>query len=405
MGVISSDLVEFKSKISSAIGGMNSSVSTITSGLQTLTSSVSSVQSNVESNYNSDNKSTVLSNLGRVSEIYSKIAATLESDLSSMISSAQDLITKIEELEKINSEIEAQQEIVNANSGSTESAAVTAKLNAQSVIISKNAEFDTKHAAALNALKALKAQDGSVAFVQEFSTSSYENMKDSLEYGTFELKTFTSSTGVEIEYYIYVPDYGTEVTDLPCMLYLHGSTSSYSDPGWSKYGLTGLIKTQEVTPAGIVIMPHIKDHNDTQTLKELTDYVVSQYNCDTNKISISGHSSGAIATYRMVNQYPDYFACAVPISGCNYKSITEEAFDGMNVWAFGGSEEQGDGATSTPVGQGAIRNVNRVGGNGKFTVLGCGHAATDEKTFQSEYESPDGKKKTVLEWIFEQVKA
>jgi predicted peptidase len=405
MGVISPDLVEFKSKISSAIGGMNSSVSTITSGLQTLTSSVSSVQSNVESNYNSDNKSTVLSNLGRVSEIYSKIAATLESDLTGMISSAQDLITKIEELEKINSEIEAQQEIVNANSGSTESAAVTAKLNAQSVVISKNAEFDTKHRAALNALKALKAQDGSVAFVQEFSTSSYENMKDSLEYGTFELKTFTSSTGVEIEYYIYVPDYGTEVTDLPCMLYMHGGQTQGGNSDWSTYGLTSLIKNQEITPSGIVIMPHITNFYDFNTLKELTDYVVSQYNCDTNKISISGHSNGGIATYNMLNKYPGYFSCAIPISGTNYDSINAQSCNGVKIWAFGGTSEGGSGSCSSTTGKKAVNKINTLGGDAKFTDVPGGHSASNKDTYAKEYESPDGEMINPLEWAFAQVKA
>ena len=405
MGIISPELQAFKNKMSSAaIGGMSDAGSTITNGLQSLTTSAGSVQSSIDSNYKSANKSTILSNLGRVSEIYSKIASSIESDLTSLLSGAQAVVDQVQELEDINTNISNLQSEAASIQGDDENATSTrAQKYDQITTLSKL--FDTKHEAAKAALSALKSQDGSIAFVQEFSINDYENVKDSLEYGTFELKQFTSSNGSTIEYYIYVPDYGTDVENLPCMLYLHGSTSSYSDPGWSKYGLTGLIKDQDVTPSGIVIMPHIKDHKDTQTLKELTDYVVSEYNCDTNKISISGHSSGAIATYRMINTYPNYFSCAVPISGCNYGSITEEAFGGMNVWAFGGSEEGGDGATSTSVGQGAIRNVNRVGGNGKFTVLGCGHAATDEKTFEKEYESPDGTKKTVIEWMFEQEKA
>ena len=404
MGVINPELKTFKQKVSPAIGGMSAASTKISDSIQELSTCANSVKSDIDSNYDSVNKTTILSKFGEVDELYKSISSSVESTLQSLISGAQGVIDLVTKLENINNEIDAQQEIINSNSG-TESSAVSARNTAQSIIDSKNKEFDETQERALTALSSLKAQDGSVQEAEDLSASSTSVSTEKLEYGTFELKTFTSSTGETIDYYVYVPKNAENVDKLPAMLYLHGSTSSYNDPGWSKYGLTGLIQSGEVTPSGIVIMPHIKDHKDTTTLKELTDYVVNEYNCDTNKISISGHSSGAIATYRMINTYPDYFSCAVPISGCNYGSITEEAFGGMNVWAFGGSEENGDGGTSTPVGQGAIRNVNRVGGNGKFTVLGCGHAATDEKTFQKEYESPTGETINPLDWAMQQTKA
>lgn len=404
MGVINPELKTFKQKVGPAIGSMSTASTKISDSIQELSTSAKSVRSDIDSNYDSVNKSTILGKFNEVDEMYTDIASSVESTLQSLISGAQGVIDLVTKLEGINEEIDAQQEIINSNSG-TESAAVSARLNAQEIIDSKNKEFDETQERALTALSSLKAQDGSVQEAESLNTSSTSISTESLEYGTFELKSFTSSTGETIEYYVYVPKNAENVDSLPAMLYLHGSTSSYNDPGWSKYGLTGLIKDEEVTPSGIVICPHIKDHKDTTTLKELTDYVVNEYNCDTNKISISGHSSGGIATYRMINTYPDYFSCAVPISGCNYGSITEEAFGGMNVWAFGGSEENGGGGTSTPVGQGAIRNVNRVGGNGKFTVLGCGHAATDERTFQKEYESPTGETISPLDWAMQQTKA
>ena len=254
MGVIDPSLTEFKSKVSSSLGSMTTASSTLASNLQTLSSSASTVQSCIDSSYNSTNKSTILSNLGRVNDVYSKIAASLDSDLNSFISSAQDVVDKVDYLEELNKIIDDLNNTISANSGD-ESEAVAARISAQESLQSKNTEFDEKHAEAKTALAALKAQDGSVSFCQEFSTTDYENVKDSLEYGTFELKEFTSSTGETIEYYIYVPDYGTDVENLPCMLYLHGSTSGYyTDTGWSNYGLTGLIKDQSVTPSGIVIL-------------------------------------------------------------------------------------------------------------------------------------------------------
>ena len=404
MGIINPELKAFKEKVGPAIGSMSTASSKISAGVQELSTSAKSVKSVLDSNYNSVNKSTVLGKFSQVDKIYSGIASSVDSTLQSFLTGAQGVIDLVSKLEGINEEIDAQQEIIDSNSG-TEQEAVAARVGAQEVIDAKNLEFDEIHASALKALSALKAQDGSVPGAEDINVSSTSISTEKLGYGKFELRSFTSSTGVTIDYYVYVPKNAENVEKLPAMLYLHGSTSSYNDSGWSNYGLTGLIKDEEVTPSGIVICPHIRDHKDTTTLKELTDYVVNEYKCDKKKISISGHSSGGIATYRMINTYPDYFSCAVPISGCNYGSITEEAFGGMNVWAFGGSEENGDGGTSTPVGQGAIRNINRVGGNGKFTVLGCGHAATDEKTFQKSYESPTGETINPIDWAMKQTKA
>lgn len=404
MGVINPELKTFKQKVGPAIGSMSTASTKISDSIQELSTSAKSVRSDIDSNYDSVNKSTILGKFNEVDEMYTDIASSVESTLQSLISGAQGVIDLVTKLEGINEEIDAQQEIINSNSG-TESAAVSARLNAQEIIDSKNKEFDETQERALTALSSLKAQDGSVQEAESLNTSSTSISTESLEYGTFELKSFTSSTGETIEYYVYVPKNAENVDSLPAMLYLHGSTSSYNDPGWSKYGLTGLIKDEEVTPSGIVICPHIKDHKDTTTLKELTDYVVNEYNCDTNKISISGHSSGGIATYRMINTYPNYFSCAVPISGCNLGSINEESFGDMNVWVFGGSEEGGTGGTSIAAGQWAVNNINSVGGNSKLTVLGCGHAATDERTFQKEYESPTGETISPLDWAMQQTKA
>ena len=404
MGVINPELKTFKQKVGPAIGSMSTASTKISDSIQELSTSAKSVRSDIDSNYDSVNKSTILGKFNEVDEMYTDIASSVESTLQSLISGAQGVIDLVTKLEGINEEIDAQQEIINSNSG-TESAAVSARLNAQEIIDSKNKEFDETQERALTALSSLKAQDGSVQEAESLNTSSTSISTESLEYGTFELKSFTSSTGETIEYYVYVPKNAENVDSLPAMLYLHGSTSSYNDPGWSKYGLTGLIKNEEVTPSGIVICPHIKDHKDTTTLKELTDYVVNEYNCDTNKISISGHSSGGIATYRMINTYPNYFSCAVPISGCNLGSINEESFGDMNVWVFGGSEEGGTGGTSIAAGQWAVNNINSVGGSSKLTVLGCGHAATDERTFQKEYESPTGETINPLDWAMKQTKA
>ena len=159
-------------------------------------------------------------------------------------------------------------------------------------------------------------------------------------------------------------------------------------------------------------MPHIENHKDYQTIKELMDYIVEEYECDTNKLSVAGHSSGGVETYGLLNEYPGYFAAAVPISGCDYTKINEESVKGVKVWGFGGSAEYDESysdATRTDVGQGAIRNVNYYGGEGYFTILNGGnagfHCNTNTCTFNQNYMSPDGIEESVLEWLFRQEKS
>ena len=404
MGVISTELTEFKAAVGSKLDGMSDACTTLANEIQQLSGPTKEIQSQVDAYYDSTNKSSILKKIGRISEIHSKIATSIESDLMGLVSDAKSVITDIETLDKINEEIDRQQNIINDNSG-TDDSAVKARENAQSVKEQKNKEFDELHEATLNKLKALKGKDADISFVQEFSPSNYEANADQLEYGTFELKTFVSSTGVEMEYYIYVPDYGKEVQGLPCMLYMHGSQSNPNYSDWCEFGLTSLIKNKEITPSGIVIMPHVKNHKDTQTLKELTDYIVSEYNCDENRISISGHSSGGIATYRMINAYPGYFSCAIPISGTNLNCITPQSVDGLKVWAFGGSSEGGNGATSTPTGYTAVNSINKNGGEAKFTEVGGGHAGSNKFTYSQDHESPEGEMINPLEWAFQQERA
>ena len=225
--------------------------------------------------------------------------------------------------------------------------------------------------------------------------------EDLTEFGTYETRSFTTSKGVVIEYKVYLPKGAEKMENLPAMLYLHGYNESYNDPAWHRYGLSGRLEQQEVVPPGIVIVPHIKDHNDLESIKELTDYIVKQYSCDTDRISIGGHSYGGIETYKMIDKYKGYFSAAVPISGTNPESISADSVGGMKIWAFGG-KEGGDSLTSTPTGQSAVQAIKKYGGEATFTYLPCEHGLTQDKTFQAKYTSPDGEEINPIVWAMKQ---
>lgn len=225
-----------------------------------------------------------------------------------------------------------------------------------------------------------------------------------LSYGSFNTYTFTGSNGVKVDYYLYLPDYGKEVTDLPVMIYMHGGSAHGTGiSGWTSMGLTNKILKQEVTPPGIVICPYIRNFegdNIGMVIKELTDHVVNTYNADPNKITVSGHSYGAITAYRMINQYPDYFAAAVPISG--WDKVTD-SFGNVKVWAFHGSNDEGSGQCSYSGALNQLNKINSMGGTALMhTFQGAGHGWVQNYTFEQEYTSPDGEEETVLEWASHQ---
>ena len=234
--------------------------------------------------------------------------------------------------------------------------------------------------------------------------SYYMNHIDDLKYGSYSLEKFTASNGLTIQYWLYKPDYGTEVTGVPTIMYIHGGGNDNSMSTMNSYGLPKYVNNKDVTPEGLVIVPFIKNFSDSrnlEALKELTDEVVSQNHGDTNRISISGHSNGAKTTYQMVNKYPDYYSAAVPISG----SMPITSNTSTEIWGFGGEWDHGD-MSGTARQQGIVSDYVSKGGTGKVQVLeGRGHGYTQDDTYSGKYTSPEGEEMTALEWAYSRSKS
>ncbi len=410
MPTIPDELNTFKNSVDNNIESMNSKITDISTKLTELKNSSSTASSGFSTYYNSKNKDKIINKFTKLGEILTKVSNSVEQDLKSMVSKADEILKKVKRMEELNIEIGEQDSIISredAKANDNDDATIPdygARSTAVSVKTNDEREFNTLVNEATSLLSALKGMDANLEFVTSFTSNDYLSYLDSLQYGTYETKTFTYE-GRSIEYAIYVPDYGQEVEKLPCMLYMHGGSNTSGNGDWRSYGLNSFIKNQEITPSGVVIMPHITNFNDLEILKALTDSVVEEYNCDTNKISISGHSYGGITTYNMISAYPDYFSCALPISGTSYNKITDEAFSHMKVWAFGGTSEGGSGNCSSSVGKQAVQTVNSLGGEAIFTDIHGGHSDANRDVYNQEHESPDGEMINPIEWAFRQEKA
>ncbi|MBQ1844738.1 MAG: prolyl oligopeptidase family serine peptidase, partial [Desulfovibrio sp.] len=68
---------------------------------------------------------------------------------------------------------------------------------------------------------------------------------------------------------------------------------------------------------------------------ELIKYISDNYNIDTDRVIISGGSSGAGGAYGMVAHYGNLFSCAVIGSGITY-GMNPEELTNLPIWVLHG---------------------------------------------------------------------
>ena len=236
-------------------------------------------------------------------------------------------------------------------------------------------------------------------------------------YGTFTREVFTSSDGTKIPYLIYRPNYtDSSVTNLPVHMYMTGAGMKSTGEQIMTYGGIGkLLNEKNLNPSGIVVIPYVPSGREYESekyrksLAELPVSVAKQNNGDLNRISLSGHSYGAITAYNLVNENPNTFSAIVPVSGSKPPT---ESFKNVKVWAFHGSQDNPGNNTDYKK---AVKNIQAIQSMGGEATLhsyteypNCYHTHTANTTFSSEFEDPDDDKDekiNPLEWAFQQKKA
>ncbi len=131
-----------------------------------------------------------------------------------------------------------------------------------------------------------------------------------LKTGLSEYKKYES-----MGYYEVIPPHPT--TNMPLWIFLHGD-GGLNTEGFTYHVAHGNAYINEeffyVAPTPIPFQQDWSGGNIPSNLKSLIDHLVSQYEIDKDRIIISGFSRGAIGTWTMVNNYPDLFSVAYPIS-------------------------------------------------------------------------------------------
>ena len=430
---IPSELKEFKEKLNGKLSTISSTTGTITSKISALASASTSAASAIASNYQSSTEvNAAVSKLSSAAEFMNIIQSDITSTVNSAVSKANTVISKVNELEKILSDIEVQENRIATEKKKEEPNNSTIS-DANSKISELNTKFDTTVEEAKSELSALKALDKTISKGSNNTPGTtgtgtdtnkseeegggsvlqtYTDYLNKLKYGQLIKDTYNSSAG-KITYYLYVPDGAEKISGLPVMLYLHGGSAHGTGMGsLTGYGLYKYIASKQVNPQGIVILPHITDFESTQGKQckqatlEITNYKVKKYNANPKKVSIAGHSYGAIMGYQLISENPGMFSALAAISG--WDKVSSDCKN-VKVWAFHGTKDGGHGPGSRTTykgAQSAVNQINSMGGQATLTSLnGMGHSHCQDKVLEQTFTSPDGKNETYLDWIMRQTRA
>lgn len=105
------------------------------------------------------------------------------------------------------------------------------------------------------------------------------------------------------------------------------------------------------------------DGDVPSTVMAIINNVVSEYNADKNKISLTGFSKGAIGVWNYIYNYSNYFSAALPVSCCGLSGSDYQRLTNTDVYAVTGYDHNG---AYTSCMNNYVNNINSAGGNSKY---------------------------------------
>lgn len=415
---IDQSLIKFNDEVSPNISSMTSEVSSLVSQITAIVANNSAVKSIVESSYKSANQATIYGKFDEINAQYNNIRTFINSDLNQIITSSSTLITMITNLIQLKKEVDLAEQALNAamakpkrsyssNSTSSERSEVD-RYNSeledeirkcQEIYDKLFQDFQKKHQEALVFFAKLKGTDPALS-----TSNVITSIPSMLSNGI--TGTFTKANYNGMGYYIYVPD--NVDSNLPLTVYLHGAGEN-SINKVTKNSLPFLLANGLQTD-GIVICPVSTtgkwNSSEREKVMQLTNAVVENYSCDTNRISLAGYSNGAIASYTLAAKYDNYFSCVVPIAGEYWLSSDGiENLSHTKIWVFHGNK---DVSFKMEEVEPKWKRVADAGGVIDWSVYDAGHGGK-EKIMTKVFEEPvrssvftAGQDVSLLEWMQEQ---
>jgi len=342
---IDGELLNAKEKLSSGTGKVTEICNTITSKLEEINSCSKTAVTNLSSNYQGDGLSKAVGAFTSIEAAVEGIKSSLAEGPLKAVSLANDLVSMVGELETLLETIEALEAEISRLSSAASSDNMADRVNSRKAdakraeLKEKETEFKQKHEKAKAILDELKALNPTIDIAVkeqqvavDTGTGEVRAELQNLKEGTYNKVVYTSKSGRTITTYIYLPKGANSTTGLPISFYMGGDGST----GRGLQGGVGYEIRKGAQYSGIVCIlqaDNDKDYSDGSYLdaaKEFSDNVVKTYNCDANRISISGYSYGGSGVQHMLERFPGYFAQAV-ILGQGVGAIGRESGGDKNA--------------------------------------------------------------------------
>ncbi len=216
---------------------------------------------------------------------------------------------------------------------------------------------------------------------------------------TLTQERFNNTNGRYLKYFLYVPSI-SKTEKVPLIVYLHGDgekgdnldiTAKVSIPKYLNQGID--FKAVVIAPQMLSGYNWYSSKGKAQ-LKELIDYIVKNYNIDSKRIILTGHSGGAIGVWHMAATYKNFFSCVVPLSYGDTleRNATSLAADltYLPVYAYVGENDSSKARMKQ-----LVEAIKALGGDAEITVLdGKGHSIQDDVYLHT----------SIFNWMYRQQK-
>ena len=231
-------------------------------------------------------------------------------------------------------------------------------------------------------------------------------------------QSYTHADGNTFLYRMFEPKSEAGET-YPLVVFLHGGGGAGLDNEMQFKDLIlpatvwALPEHQQMNPS-FVLVPQAPEwtgwlHPKIPAIKGMVDSVIAHNSIDTNRIYISGLSMGGMGTWAMIQEYPDFFAAAVPICGAGDMNELDEIMNrNLPIWAFHGVQDPVvkidaemdwfDDSTEIFTGQRAL--INELISRGmEPTPKYTWYPDIEHDSWNGAYSDPE-----LLEWLFAQRK-
>lgn len=195
------------------------------------------------------------------------------------------------------------------------------------------------------------------------------------------------------KYLLFLPEgYGKEKKRWPLMLFLHGAGERGDDLNKVKvHGPPKIVETRKDFPF-IVVSPQCPEGDwwtkKTEMLINLLDYIIANYDVDTERVYLTGLSMGGYGSWALASEYPDRFAAVVPICGGGNRIMSIFLKD-TPIWAFHGAK---DSVVPVEESKELVEAINARGGNAKLTI----YPEANHDSWTETYNNPE-----VYDWLLE----